>query len=326
MEFRKSTLEGVGEMNILVTGATGFIGSFLTERLVKEKHKVIILKRSTSNIWRIKEIFDKLVSYDVDRVSIESIFKREKIDMVLHLATNYKKFHSSKDVEIIIDSNIKFPSLILEYAKENDVKYFINTGTFFEYEFVNKEPIREESPKKAYNFYACSKLAFEETLKFYTQNYNIRGITLKLFAPYGYKDNEYKLIPSLIKKALNNETIFLTKGEQMLDFTYVKDIVEAYLRSMNYIQIMSTKYDVFNIGTGKAYSVKELVSLTSEIIGKKLKVEWGAIPYSKNEIFYACADITKASIKLHWSPKYSLVEGLKETINWYREKEGKNDI
>jgi len=311
------------KMRVLVTGATGFIGSYLVEKLIGNRHEVLILKRSTSNIWRIKSIFKDLISYDIDKVTLKSIFDREKIDVIIHLATNYKKFHKSEDVENMIDTNIKFPTILLELARTNNVKYFINTGTFFEYDFVESS-LKENSPKTPFDLYASTKLAFEELLKFYAVNYNLKAITLKLFAPYGGKDHKDKLIPYIILNALKDNEILLSHAEQRWDFTYVKDVVDAFVKAMDYVQKMNIPYDAFNIGRGEVHSIKEVVETVETILGKKIKVRYGAIPYSDKEIFYARSDPSKSFNKLQWLPRYDLYNGLKETIDWFRRN--KNDF
>mgnify|MGYP003809611877 CR=1 FL=1 len=310
-------------MKIMVTGATGFIGSHLIEYLVKDGvNEISIIKRSSSNIWRIREHIDTIKSYDVDKKDITKIVEEDKPEMIIHLATFYKKNHAFEDISSMISSNIEFPTKILEAMVLVGVKYFINTGTFFEknYDVSFSNPLGVGKPV---NLYASTKLAFEEMLKFYTFNYDIKAITLKLFSPYGYKENSYKLIPYLIRSIMNGEKVGLTQGEQLLDFTYVKDIVSAYINSIKYITCMKENYQDFEVGTGTPHTVREVAEILSEISGIDSNLEWGAIPYADNEIFYSKADISKTMNCLKWKPKYSLGEGLQETFNQYKgEKNG----
>lgn len=313
---------------ILVTGATGFVGSHLLKELVKQSYQVIILKRSTSNTWRIKDLLDKVKIYDDSAIVESKIFSENKIDCVVHLATYYKKNHRMEDIDEFIESNIKFPTRLLEQMARNNVQFFINTGTFMEYDLKSgpdKElynlpgfstiPIAEANPKKAYNFYAATKTAFSEILNYYANNFGIKAIDLKLFAPYGPKDNE-KLVVSLINKALKKSEIHMNKGEQKWNWTYVKDIVDAYLKSLVYIDKMDSNYETFNIGNSEVFSIKEMISILENISGNKNMMS-GDLLYPPREIFFVNCDNTKAKKKIGWTPKYNLPKGLEETYRYY---------
>ena len=114
-------------MKILITGGTGFVGSHLVNSLVKENAEIIILKRSTSNPWRIEESLDKIKSYDIDDFSLGDILSQERADIIFHLATNQGRNGESFDQ--IVYSNITFPSTLLDIATKNGLKAFINTDT-----------------------------------------------------------------------------------------------------------------------------------------------------------------------------------------------------
>lgn len=301
-------------MRILITGATGFIGSHLVEYLLENTdNEIFVLKRSYSDIWRIKEYINDLKMFDVDKEDILQIVKKSKPDVVIHLATYYKKNHTYEDLSVMINSNIEFPVRLLEAMVSEGVKYFINTGTFSEKVYF----LYGTNYAIPSNLYSSTKIAFEEILRYYSYTHGIKGITLKLFSPYGYKDNPKKLIPYLINKILDNEEIETTIGDQTLDFIYVKDIVFAYIKAVEYILNMNEVYQSFDVGTGISYSLKKVVRILERVSGKAIKVSWGKIPYSKNEIFYSRADIQNTMNFLKWIPKYSLEEGLRETYEWY---------
>ena len=174
---------------IILTGGTGFVGSHLLEKLLKLNKKIILLKRSFSTTWRINEFTDNenLIMKDIDKVVLNEIFDQYDINGVLHLATFAQRSHSSDAVSKMIDSNINFPTQLLENSINNNVKFFINTGSFSEYELKNS-PISENNKISPFNLYASTKIAFENILKFYSDNYDLNCQTLKLFTPYGAKD------------------------------------------------------------------------------------------------------------------------------------------
>jgi nucleoside-diphosphate-sugar epimerase len=304
---------------VLITGGTGFIGSHVIEHLLDNGYRVILLKRSFSKTWRINEFKDKITCYNIDEITLDKIFQKESISAIIHLATYYKKHHTQDDIDPMIRSNILFPVELLENAKKFDVKTFINTGTFFEYDY-NSLPIHENSHEKPFNFYAITKLAFENILKSYTKTEDIKSITLKIFSPYGPHDNEEKIVPLLINHALKNREIKLSHGLQKLDFIYVKDIAEAYISSLKNISMIE-KYEAINIGTGFPYSIRDIVSLLEEIMGSSMNKIWSEPSNENLEVIYP--DIEKAHKILKWKPKYSLKRGLEKTLEYYSDK---NDI
>ena len=299
---------------ILLTGATGFIGGYLLEGLLQKGYKVVVIKRSTSNTWRIKHLLDKIRSYDADKTKIEKIFEENKIDCTIHLATHYKKVHSEDDVDKFIDTIIRFPALILQQMAKRNAGFFINTGTFTEYD-VGPEPIGENAKKRAHNLYSAFKIAFSDILQYYSNEFGIKTMDLKLFSPYGPKDNE-KLFVYVVKSFVEGKQFETTKGEQKWNWTYVTDIVDAYIKSLEHIEIMKNPYEVFNIGADDVHSIREIISLLERISGKKGLARFTK-DYPKNEIFLVNCDNSKAKKHLGWKPKTDLNTGLKEMYEFY---------
>jgi UDP-glucose 4-epimerase len=299
---------------VLLTGATGFLGSHLLEALIQENYSVVVLKRSTSNVSRIQHLSEQYKSYDSDVQSIPEIFKQEGVDVVIHMATLYRKFDNDNEISEMLDSNVKFPAKILESGKRSGIKGFINTGTYFEYD-CSRQPVDENALISPFNLYAKTKLAFESILKTYSDDIMVN--TFRLFSPYGEKDNQ-KLVPMIIKKALKGEVIELSDGLQKIDLIYVEDIVSAYVKAVKRILTTSNRpeYEVFNLGSGHALSIRDIVSIVEQKIGRPLQKKWGEV--SKTDIPIAYADIEKASRVLNWEPKYKAAEGIENTINFYQ--------
>ena len=305
-------------MNILLTGGTGFIGSHLLHTLLQKNHSIVLLKRSTSHIWRIDDIMDTLISYDLDKITdLESIFTKNKIDLIIHLAGLHIRHHSTtKEIEEMNDININLPITLLDIAARFHVKGFINTGTFSEYKLTIK-PVSEKDKIKPYNYYSVTKIAFEEMLKYYASNHDIKAVTLKLFSPYGEKDND-KIIPLIIKSFITNKEIKLTKGEQRLSFTYITDIVDAYIKSIDFICSNKYKhYEVFNIGVIKDFSIKKIIKMIEKISSKKSKVKLGLLPYHKHELMFGLCNNSKAQKLLLWNPKVGMNKGLRKTYDYF---------
>lgn len=306
---------------VLITGVAGFIGSHLAERLLDEGIEVVGLKRSGTDTWRISHLLRKIRLYDTDTCDLEQVFSENQVDCIIHLATCYIKQHTSfREVEQMVDTNVTLPAKLCQLAVEHGVKYFINTGTFFEYALGKKEPLVETDERQAYNFYASTKIAFSDILRFFADNGQLTVIDFKLFAPFGEKDNE-KLVLFLIKPLLSRAHIDFSGGEQCWNFTYVGDIVEAYVRALEKITGLPERYVTINVGYDKTLTIREVVRKLEGIAGKKLDITWGAKSYIANEIFYANCNNAKLKQVLGWQQKFDVDSGLKKTFDYYEKNE-----
>lgn len=298
----------------MLTGGTGFIGSHLLEELLKQNKKVILLKRSFSNTWRIDELLnhENLILKNVDEENLNDIFSQYDVKGVLHLATFYERSHESDEISQMIDSNINFPTQLLEHCINNGVEFFINTGTFSEYEFTNP-PISETSKLEAFNLYSSTKTAFEDILKFYHNKYNITCATLKLLTPYGPKDDENKITPYLIINSIKKADILIKSPEKKLDFVYVKDIVDGYICLMNHISKFND-YNSFILGTGVGTTIKEVLEIIESNLGKNKNVRFDTL--ESDQVWGLNKKIKK---EINWTPKTKLEEGIKLTIDYYNQ-------
>jgi nucleoside-diphosphate-sugar epimerase len=303
---------------VLVTGATGFIGSWLTRSLLEKGFKVGIIKRDDSSPWRIEDLVNQLAVYNHDLSDTDSIheaFVDFKPDIVFHLATYYTVEHKLAEIPTLINTNVLATVNLLEAAKDSQTKLFVNTSSCFVYKQKSTQ-LSETDELSPLNLYAATKLQAEETCTYYAETYALPTVTFRLFPPYGPADNERKLIPFLIKNYLQNKSPDLTTGKQQWDFIYVNDIVDAYIRLLG--NEFKGKHQVFNIGTGNAVSLREVASTIGQILGSKVQPNWGKVPHRKNEVWFTSANISKANAILNWQPKTSLHQGLASTIEWYK--------
>jgi nucleoside-diphosphate-sugar epimerase len=303
-----------------MTGSNGFIGSHVLEALLqKENMRVGITLRSNSEISRIKAILDvpgRIEKFILDDQTIDDIISSFKPKIIIHLAAFYEKNHVSGNVGQTINSNISFPTEILDSMTRNQVTFFINTGTFTEY-LMDGALIDQKTALFPSNLYSATKIGFEDILRYFTEKRNINAVTLKLAATYGPRDNPRKLIPYLINCSINKKTAKITDGFQMWDYVFVRDVADSYIKTIEYLVNSREKYSVFNIGSGNTYSLREIAK-NVEKIGGNFKIDWGGVPYGAQEVFYFKTDITRARNILKWWPQYSLKRGLLETYNYYR--------
>ena len=315
--------------NILITWWSWFIWSYLIKKLIDDNH-VFCVTRKNSDLYRIQDILDNKkfeIVYSDNINDVEQIFKDNSVNYIIHLATTYKKAHEVDDIDAMIDTNIRLWTYLCQFAVKYWVKNFINTWTFFEYQHDRgKENILSETSEEfPYNLYASTKLSFHNILKYYTSNYDIKAATLRLFSPYWPKDN-IKLIPLLIKNIINDweEELKLSWWEQKLCFTYVDDIVDAYVKCLEKMNSFKNKYEVFNVWADSVISLKDIYEMLCEISNKKWNVKFWAFPYADNEIFYSKCDNSKLKRMTWWSCKTTIKDWLILTYNSYTDDFWKN--
>lgn len=306
-------------LKALITGATGFIGSNLVRELLKRDWEVYAIIRNNSSIGlsRLKDLKNLNYIY-INNNSFENIEYSNipKFDACFHLAA-YGVDYNQKDISQTIDANIKFTMNLLKFCKNNKTKKIINTGTCYEYGINNRRKISEDTQLNPQSYYAISKVASELMANLYAREMNLNLITVRPFGIFGEYEGLHKLVPQLMKSVILNETIKMTQGEQIRDYLYIKDLIEAYI---SLIETDVPNYEVFNICSGNEIRIKEFAYLISKITGCDMKLfQLGAIPYRKNEVMYFVGDNSKIKKYTNWRPKYSIEEGLKNTYEWYKE-------
>lgn len=286
-------------MTILVAGSTGFLGSYLLKAFVNNGDKVIAIKRSTSNTYRIEQYFSNIVSYDIDKTELSDIFQNHKIDFVVNTVTNYGRKDSK--ISSIVDTNVIFGLKLLEESVNAHVKAFINTDTLLE---------------KNINAYALSKAQLVDWMHFLS-NHSTKMINIKIEHMYGPKDDENKFIYWLISQLKQNvEKVDLTSGIQKRDFIYIDDIVSAYETIIQNINTLSN-FEEFELGTGESVEVKTFIEkIYRELLNTQelsTKLNFGSVAYRANENMNMQANITKLKT-LGWKPMVSLENGIQLII------------
>ena len=293
-------------MKIFITGATGFIGKHLVKKLVEEGHQITI------NLHKEKlSPFDQRVNtYKLDETDIQKdieYLKQESFDGVIHLASLYLTVHQPEQATQLINSNVRFSTHILECAAQAKVKWFINTGTFWQhYQNADYSPV---------NLYAATKQAFETIARYYFETSKIKFATLRLCDTYGPNDTRPKIFNLWERIAQTGETLNMSPGEQIIDISHVDDIVNAFTLLANHLQNDHPNVhngSVFAVKAEKRYTLKELAAIYEEATGSKLNINWGARAYREREVMVPWMD---GKVVPGWKPKIPLEAGIKSFIN-----------
>lgn len=303
---------------VLVTGATGFVGSNLVRRLINQNYEVHVLKRRNSNIWRIKDIASKLSAYNVNILNkgqLLKILQKIKPNIIFHLA-NLGLYGG---IDPSIDDSIKINALgtinLIESANTIDYECFINTGSSAEY--GNKcKTMRETDRCEPLTNYAIAKLIGTQYAQSYSKRSNKPLTTLRIFSPFGPYDHPNRLIPLAILTTLKGERFILNNPYDFRDYIFIEDVVDAYLLCIKHSQKLSG--EIFNIGSGKQTNIGDLIELLKAKIGLKNDIFLENIPTTKKQPRVWQADITKAQKLLQWHPQYDIYNGITKTVDWFK--------
>lgn len=320
---------------IFVTGADGFIGSNLVEKLLIKNYKVIALSyyNSFNDIGWLKYIDKKktknlkVVSGDIrDYNFINNLIKQS--DIVIHLAALIGIPFSYKSVKNYIDVNITGTYNVLESSKNNKIKKLIVTSTSEVYGSAQELPISETHPLNAQSPYAATKIAADQLSLSYYKTYDLPVTIIRPFNTFGPRQSMRAVIPTIINQFLKNkDKVFLGSINTYRDFNYIDDIVNGYINI-----IKSTNKKIFgeqiNLGTNKFYSIKEIFSMISSISNKKIKLKKNKkerLRPKKSEVDKLLASNKKAIKLLGYSPKVvskkSFSKALKKTFEWYKQNQ-----
>lgn len=303
-------------MKILITGGLGFIGSHLAENLVKRKHIVSILDNfESNNLKNISPLLRNINLIKGDITDKKIVTKEVKnVDIVFHFAAKVTVTSSTKDKELYEKVNVYGTKLILQAAITNKVKKLVFASSAAVYGNQDFFPICETAKTYPISILGKTKLAGELLIKD-AQKKGLDTIIFRLFNVYGPRQNIFfgNVITSFVTNLSKDcHPIIYDGGNQTRDFIYVADIVSACLKSLK--QRRTSEY-IFNIASGKEYSVNEVLTYVSKMMRKSASPIYK--PMRKGDIKRSTACICRAKGQLLFTPSFSLTEGLKRTIPFY---------
>lgn len=342
-------------MKILITGAAGFIGSHLTEELLKTDNKIIAVDN-----------FDEYYSLDIKcRNVLESIVKKEKINFITSLKTreekikhlvlnssneNYKLYYcdirNKNELEKIFEKerpefiinlaglagvrpslekpleyeeiNVRGTMNILEICKKLGIKKFIQASSSSVYGNNKKAPFKEtDIVDFAISPYAATKKSCEVIGHVYYKLYNIDMFQLRFFTVYGERQRPDLAIYKFTKMILEGEKIpFYGDGNTFRDYTYIKDIIHGIQKSIDYLKSNSNVYEIVNLGESHVVSLKEMVEVIENALGIKAKID--KLPMQMGDVEKTYADINKAKALIGYNPSTEFKDGIVKFIDWFK--------
>jgi nucleoside-diphosphate-sugar epimerase len=291
-------------LKVLLTGATGYLGSHLARYLIKNNFEVVILKRKTSSMKRLLGIKDVLKCYDINSYDFSTIFKEQvNFDAIIHTSTCYGRRGEHK--KKIFEANTLFPTKLLETAILYKTKTFINTDTYYNVDNNISENLTN---------YILSKKKFLDNAKSFSLKKKIKLINLRLEHVYGPKDSETKFVNWLIDCLLRGDKkIKLTKGEQKRDMIFIDDVVDAYGAILSNLKKIDLYFSNIGVGCGETITLREFAELALKLSKSNSELIFGGIPYNKNEIMESKAD-NKILKDFNWNCSVYIRKGLSKII------------
>lgn len=307
-------------MKVLVTGGAGFIGSHLVDRLIQEGHEVVVVDNLSTGKRRNLNRAARLVKLDIQSWRLERVFRNERPHMVMHLAAQMDVRKSVEDPMFDAQVNVLGTLNVLQQSIKHGVRKVVfssSGGAIYGEQEIYPAP--ESHVTRPLSPYGVSKLCGEQYLSYYQRVNGLQIVSLRYANVYGPRqdpEGEAGVVAIFIQKLLNNEQAIVNgNGRQTRDFVYVEDVVEANLAAMGQ-DIQGT----YNVGTGEETSVNDLLGILVRHTNSTCKEVHG--PAKGGEQARSGIDSGKLRQELSWESRTELSEGLKRTVDYFRERMG----
>ena len=315
-----------------ITGGAGFIGSSLSENLLKEGNKVVIIdnfcdfynpKIKENNIKKlVKNENFKLYKADIrDRQALKQIFEENKIDVVMHLAAMAGVRPSIENPVLYQEVNCMGTQNILEEMKEHNVKNLVMASSSSVYGNCKEVPFREDMVVDfAISPYAATKKANEVMTHVYHKLYDMNVIMLRFFTVYGPKQRPDLAINKFTRLMIEGKEIpMFGDGTTSRDYTYIDDIVDGIKKSCYYVMYNNDVYEILNLGNSSPISLKEMIDVIGKVVGITPVIK--QLPMQLGDVDKTYADISKARKLIGYNPKTSFKEGIQNFVNWHKQNQ-----
>ncbi len=317
-------------MRVLITGCAGFIGFHLAQLLIKKNIQVIGIDNINNyydtnlkkNRIKILKKYNNFTFYKFDlleRRKINSLIKKNKIKILIHLAAQAGVRYSIDDPDSFFKNNLEVFFNILEVSKINKLDHLLFASTSSVYGENELYPSKEENnTDKPMSFYAATKKSNEIMAYSYSQIYKVPCTSLRFFTVYGPYGRPDMALFKFTKKILENKSIDIyNNGNHYRDFTYIDDVVNAIYLLIKKPKKNKIPFNVFNIGNGNSRKLTEYIKLIEKNL--KLKAKLKKMPIQKADIKKTHSDVSKLKSYIKYSPKVQLEVGVKKFVEWYKE-------
>lgn len=315
---RRISARSLSDARVLITGATGFIGRHLCKALVNAGAIVYALRRpdsfSSSAEWATHLNIEWLEADLCDSDRLKSVIKDAAASHIFHLAAVTTVDRGFETAQRMIANNLQGTINLLHALEATSYTCFIHTGSAEEYGMATA-PFRETAFPQPVSAYSASKASAALFCDMYHRTLGCPIIILRPFLVYGPGQPANKLIPQAIQAALKDQPFPMTSGRQTREFTYIDDLIAGYLKAAVTPEAIG---HTINLGTGKTYTILEVVEQIRHLTGSRMRLQVGALPDRAGEIMLYQCDNTKARHLLDWTPETSLIQGLQKTIDWYK--------
>jgi nucleoside-diphosphate-sugar epimerase len=297
-------------VRVLLTGASGFIGSHVARLLVREGCEVHALVRASTNLWRIHDVRSKLqlVTGDLCDPATRDELAERKPESCIHLG-----WYATPGLYLRAPENVDLMAGTLKLAMrlaETGCRRFVGVGTCFEYD-TDAGYLSEDTPLAPAFPYSAAKAGAYLALRCLPGPMAVAWA--RLFYLYGPYENEGRLVPSVVRALLAGNSAQCTLGEQIRDYLHVEDVASALWATAK-----SSLTGAVNVGSGKPITVAAVVREIGELLGKRDLVELGALSSPPGDPPFVCADSRKLRTETSWQPRFDLRMGLKNTVDWWR--------
>jgi UDP-glucose 4-epimerase len=303
---------------VLITGATGFVGSHVLRRLLADSHAAVaVLVRPTSNTWRIDDLVGRIQRIEGDLqhlAAAEPAVTAFAPDTILHLAWTGVTNAFRNDPRQI--ENVESTANLVRLAQRCGIRHWLGLGSQAEYG-PHSGALSEDAPTQPTTLYGVTKLCACMLAQHLCATSGIRFAWLRLFSAYGPKDDPSWMIPYVTLRLLRGERPALTAGEQRWDYVYVADLAEA-IRS---VAQTPSAAGIFNLGSGRTQTIRSIVERIRDLVAPAAELGFGEVPYRPDQVMHLEANIARLTAATGWTPRTSLDAGLRATVNWCREHE-----